>query len=125
MSDTFLSKCRCGSDGEFILEQNGTQIFARCKRCGIRTPSKGASLDYAAKQLVADIWNAGTTRWPRWVKPSTHLDAYPLDAGVSHTTGEGGVWEHWISLEASNMQEPGTANWRLVGPAPAEQGGAV
>jgi len=62
MGTVFLSNCRCGGEAEFLLE--GERIFARCKICGIRTPSRAASLDYSAKQQVADVWNAGMLDGP-------------------------------------------------------------
>lgn len=120
MDEIFLSKCRCGGDTEFLLEQSGTRVFAQCKLCGIRTPSRAASLEYAAKQQVADIWNCGTVRWPRWIRPAVAEDAYSEGARVSHTTGEGGAWEHWISNRGGNIWEPGESGWTLVGPAPTE-----
>ncbi len=49
MSEAYLKKCRCGGDGDFLTEQDGQRVFAQCKLCGIRTPSRAASLDYAAK----------------------------------------------------------------------------
>lgn len=115
MEEIYLDKCRCGSDGEFVLEENDTRIFARCKSCGIRTPSKAAGLEYSAKQQVADVWNAGTLLWPRWIQPQAEIDAYALDDRVSHNN------EHWISLKDSNMDRPGHSGWRLVGPAPVEE----
>ena len=121
MADIYLNKCRCSGDAEFLLEQGGTRVFAQCRLCGIRTPSRAASLDMAAKQEVADVWNCGATRWPRWVKPAVPSDGYDLDARVSHTTGKGGAWEHWIShFEGKNVHEPGVSGWTLVGPAPTE-----
>ncbi len=119
MAETYLNKCRCGGDGEFVLEQGDVLIFARCKRCGIRTPSKGASLDYAAKQQVADVWNAGTLLWLPWIKPAVQADAYQPDDRVSHKGN------HWISIRENNVWEPGESGWRLVGPAPDAQGGTV
>lgn len=115
MDEIYLDKCRCGGDGEFLLEENDTRIFARCKVCGIRTPSKAAGLEYSAKQQVADVWNAGTLLWPRWIQPATAEDAYRLDDRVSHNG------EHWISIRDGNVWEPGESGWRLVGPAPVEE----
>ena len=114
MGEIFLNKCRCGSDGEFALEQSEARIFAKCKSCGIRTPSKAASLEVAAKQQVADIWNAGTLLWLRWIKPAVAADAYSIDDRVSHNG------EHWVSIRDANVWAPGESGWRLVGPAPAE-----
>lgn len=115
MDEIYLDKCRCGGDGEFLLEENDTRIFARCKVCGIRTPSKAAGLEYSAKQQVADVWNAGTLLWPRWIQPATAEDAYHLDDRVSHNG------EHWISIRDGNVWEPGESGWRPVGPAPVEE----
>ena len=64
MDEIYLGKCKCGGDGEFLLESNNTRVFAQCKVCGIRTPSKAASIEYSAKKLVADIWNAGPISAP-------------------------------------------------------------
>lgn len=118
MDEIYLDKCRCGGEGEFLTESNNTRIFAQCKVCGIRTPSKAASLEHSAKKLVADVWNAGTLLWPRWVQPAVAEDAYHLNDRVSY---EG---EHWISIRDKNVWKPGESGWRLVGPAPVEQGGA-
>ena len=121
MSEVYLSKCRCGGDGEFLHEDGGTRIFAQCRKCRIRTPSKVASLESSAKQEVADIWNCGAEVWPRWIKPAVPEDGYGIDARVSHSTGPNGSLEHWISHRDKNVWEPGVSGWTLVGPAPTKE----
>lgn len=118
MSDIYLSRCRCGGNGLFVTEETNTRVFAQCMLCGIRTPSRGAKLDVAAKREVADIWNCGAEQWPRWIKPTAERDRYEENDRVSWTTGEGGSWEHWISKVNDNSWEPGVSGWTLVGPAP-------
>ena len=120
MNKPKLAPCRCGGTAQYVELSNGARLKAECTRCRITTPEKVPGLYTSAAQDVADIWNAGSTMWPRWVKPSGAIDTYRLDDQVSHTTGEGGAWEHWISLMDNNVGEPGKANWRLVGPAPDE-----
>lgn len=114
MDEIYLDKCRCGGDGEFLLEESDKRIFARCKVCGIRTPSKAASLEFSAKQQVADVWNAGTLLWPRWIKPAVAEDAYGKGDRVSHSG------DHWISNRDGNVWEPGESGWTLIGPAPTK-----
>ena len=114
MNEIYLDKCRCGGEGEFLLEENDKRIFARCATCGIRTPSKAASLEASAKKQVADVWNAGTLLWPRWIKPAVAEDAYHKDDRVSHKG------DHWISNRDGNVWEPGESGWTLIGPAPIE-----
>jgi hypothetical protein len=121
MNESYLNRCRCGGEGQFMYEDSNARIFARCALCGIRTPSKGASLEVAAKQQVADIWNCGAEQWTRWIKPAVQGDGYPTGARVSHNTGPNGSWEHWIShFEGLNVHEPGVSGWTLIGPAPTE-----
>jgi hypothetical protein len=43
-----------------------------------------------------------------WVQPTAAFDAYPLYWQVTHNT------KTWESLVASNVWEPGVANWREV-----------
>ena len=57
MEEVYLEKCRCGGEVEFVLEESASRIFARCSKCGIRTPNRTASLETSAKKEVADIWN--------------------------------------------------------------------
>lgn len=119
MADIYLSICRCGGEGEFLTEP-GERIFAQCRLCKIRTPSRGARLEVAAKQEVADIWNCGSELWLRWVKPVVAEDAYAAGARVSHSTGTDGALEHWISHRENNVWEPGVSGWTLAGPAPVK-----
>ncbi len=122
MSEAYLNRCRCGGVAEFLHEDNGTRIYAQCRKCRIRTPSRGASLDTSAKQEVADIWNDGAVAWLRWIKPAVKEDGYDLDDRVSHTTGKNGALEHWIShYDGKNVWAPGESGWTLVGPAPVEK----
>lgn len=114
MDEIYLDKCRCGGDAEFLLEESDQRIFAKCKVCGIRTPSKAASLEFSAKKQVADVWNAGTLLWPRWIKPAVAKDAYSKGDRVSHNG------DHWISNRDGNVWEPGESGWTLIGPAPTK-----
>lgn len=112
MAEAYLNKCRCGGNAEFLMEQSNTRILAQCKLCGIRTPSKTANLEYAAKQAVADIWNCGNEQWLRWIQPAVPEDAYQKGDRVSY---EG---EHWMSNRDGNIWRPGESGWTLIGPAP-------
>ncbi|MBD5142111.1 MAG: hypothetical protein HDT22_00630 [Ruminococcus sp.] len=54
----------CGGIAEFkllapsIFESNSdTAIYVECSNCKIRTKSVEKSIDYTAKEIVAEIWN--------------------------------------------------------------------
>lgn len=121
MEEPKLALCRCGGKAVFLTNDRGS-AYAQCTRCKIQTQAIAASIEYGAKERVADIWNAGAEMWPRWVRPAVPADGYDTGAQVSHTTGAGGAWEHWVShfTDGKNIHEPGVSGWTLVGPAPAE-----
>lgn len=103
-----LDSCKCGGEAEFIKDKDGNALVA-CKECKISTPPKAPSLDYAANQQVANIWNAGSADWPRWIKPVNNTGAYPLGAHVSYKN------RYWESLFELNMDEPAAPGWKDLG----------
>lgn len=117
MSEPKLSLCRCGGEADFATENSGKLIYAICGRCKIRTPSKGAGLEYSAKQDVADIWNAGTILWPPWAQ------GYQYQIGDQVTAiDQQNKQAHFINEKENNTQEPrqNGSGWRWIELAPTE-----
>ena len=59
-----LNNCpHCGGKTDFIVDTQGTReaaVFAQCSSCKTRTIPIVASLDYSAKDKIAEIWNPST-----------------------------------------------------------------
>ena len=104
---TSLNNClHCNTETEFLYDGYG--VYAKCKNpnCGIRTPSLSASIEYGAKNKVAQIWNATSKEeWPEWVQPTGAHDAYSYGAKVIHKDS------HWVSNIGANVWEPGVSAW--------------
>jgi len=104
-----LNNCpHCGATTEFVTDSRGLteSILARCSGCGIQTPSVPSSLEYSAKDKVADIWNANSAdEWPEWTQPTGAHDAYSKGSKVSHKK------KNWISNIDANVWEPGVSGW--------------
>ena len=46
--------------------------------------------------------------WPEWIQPVGSVDAYPMNAKVSHND------QHWVSIVDNNVWEPGVYGWTGV-----------
>jgi hypothetical protein len=112
-----LNNCpHCGSVTEFIVDSQGSKesIFARCTGCKIQTQSVASSLEYSAKDKIADIWNAtAVEEWPEWIQPKGAHDAYSKGSKVAHRE------KVWISNIDANVWEPGVSGWT------EQKGGAI
>lgn len=104
-----LNNCpHCGAATEFVESRQGAveTVFARCTGCKIQTLSIASSLDYSAKDKIAETWNSNTIEeWPDWVQPKGAHDAYSKGSKVKH----GG--KQWISNIDANVWEPGITGW--------------
>lgn len=104
-----LNNCpHCGSETELIIEDyTGKEtILARCTNCKIQTQPMASSLDYSARDKIAEIWNSNNTEeWPEWIQPKGAHDAYSKGSKVSHNGG------HWVSNLDANVWEPGVTGW--------------
>lgn len=45
----------CGGEAQFGIESGYVKVS--CKECGISTKRLSASVEYCAKQLIAETWN--------------------------------------------------------------------
>lgn len=104
-----LNNCpHCGAVTEFVTGKEGTvdNVLARCTGCKIQTQPVASSLDYSAKEKIAEIWNTSKAEeWVNWVQPKGAHDAYSKGSKVAHKN------KHWISNIDSNVWEPGVSGW--------------
>ncbi|NLL92503.1 MAG: hypothetical protein GX222_08880 [Ruminococcaceae bacterium] len=104
-----LNNCpHCGSETVFIENKQGLvpAVFAQCTNCKIQTQPVPSSLDYSAKDRVAEIWNSENAKeWPAWIQPLGAHDAYSKGSKVSHKG------KNWISNIDANVWEPGVTGW--------------
>lgn len=106
MDDIKLNSClHCGGESAFEITSRPDTVKAYCKDCGTQTKAIGTSLEYSAKQKVADLWNANADVWVEWIQPTGAHDAYAKGARVTHDG------KKWVSLVDSNVWEPGVSGW--------------
>ena len=110
-----LNPCpHCGAQCSFMLPEGGAQnsVFAQCTGCKIQTQPVVSSLEYSAKDKVANTWNAALqNEWPAWVQPTGAHDAYSKSSKVSHAS------KRWVSNVNANVWQPGVSGWTLQGGA--------
>ena len=104
-----LNNCpHCGSETEFVVNAQGMveTVLAQCTNCKIQTQPIASSLEYSAKDKIAELWNASIgEEWPEWVQPKGAHDAYSKGSKVSHNG------KNWISNLDGNVWEPGVTGW--------------
>ena len=98
-----------GCGGVAVEKSNGALIYIECGSCGMRTNGLAASLDYGARERVAEEWNrAADLKYPNWERSKVPETGYSMYFRVNYKS------QIWSSDYHNNKDEPAKKGWTAV-----------